>query len=65
VERFVPSDPDYAERLDGWLAAKAREAALLRELQQRPGRRRLVYGVTEPDNEHARRWFGEPGPGRT
>ena len=57
VRRFVPADPAYVERLDGWMAAKAREAALLKELQRRPGRSRLVYGVIEPDNEHARRWF--------
>ena len=57
VRRFVPADPGYGDRLEGWMAAKAREAALLQELQRRPGRRRLVYGVTEPDNEHARRWF--------
>ena len=64
VRRFVPADPGYGERLEGWMAAKIREAELLKELQRRPGRRRLVYGVTEPDNEHARRWFGGTnGPG--
>jgi hypothetical protein len=56
-QRFVPTDPAYAARLDAWRAEKAREAALLRELQQRPGRKRLVYGVTDPGSEHARRWF--------
>ena len=61
VRRFVPADPGYAERLETWMADKAREAELLKELQRRPGRRRLVYGVIEPDNEHARRWFGPDG----
>jgi predicted phosphodiesterase len=63
VRRFVPADPGYGERLDGWMAAKVREAELLKELQRRPGRSRLVYGVTDPDNEHALRWFaGMPDP---
>lgn len=61
VRRFVPADAGYARRLDEWMAAAVQEAALLKELQRRPGRRRLVYGVIEPDNEHARRWFGEDG----
>jgi predicted phosphodiesterase len=64
VQRFVPADTAYAERLEAWMSAKSREAALLKELQRRPGRSRLVYGVTEPDNEHASRWFaGARGDG--
>ena len=55
--RFVPGDPDYAERVEAWRRSKAAESRLLKELQGRPGRRRLVYGVTEPANEHALRWF--------
>ncbi len=61
VRRFVPAEAGYQDRLEAWMAAKAREAALLKELQRRPGRRRLVYGVIEPDNEHARRWFAPTG----
>jgi hypothetical protein len=64
VRRFVPADPAYGDRLEAWMAAEDLEASLLKELQRRPGRRRLVYGVTEPENEHARRWFGDlDGPG--
>jgi hypothetical protein len=56
--RFVPGDPSYGERVEAWRELKREESQLLRELQGRPGRRRLVYGVIEPDNEHAQRWFG-------
>ncbi len=57
-QRFTPDDPAYAERVTGWRQSKEREQVLLKELQGRPGRSRLVYGVVEPDNEHARRWLG-------
>jgi predicted phosphodiesterase len=56
--RFAPDDPAYPERVTGWRRSKEREQVLLKELQGRPGRSRLVYGVVEPDNEHARRWLG-------